>query len=76
MRPQIPFGERPSGCSGDCTEARSHSGRANVRTLDVYNLEFQWPDEAMPIGAYLFKPAADYLARYRGLQHWGPVRGG
>lgn len=46
------------------------------RTLDVYNLEFQWPDEEMKIGPYVFVPAADYQDRYLNLQHLVAIHGG
>jgi hypothetical protein len=46
------------------------------RTLDVYNLEFQWPDEKMRIGPYVFVPAEDYQERYLELQHLVAVHGG
>jgi hypothetical protein len=38
-----------------------------TRELEVYNLEFEWPDEKMEIGRYTFIPKEDYLARYKQL---------
>jgi len=46
------------------------------RTLDVCNLEFQWPDEEMQIGEYTFVPVEDYETRYLNLQHLVTVHGG
>lgn len=39
------------------------------RILDVYNLEFEWPDRPMRIASYEFVPAKDYEARFSKLQH-------
>ena len=46
------------------------------KRLDVYNLEFQCPDEEMQIGAYVFEPVDDYCDRYKALQHFISVGGG
>ena len=43
---------------------------------DVYNLEFQWPDEEMQIGPYVFIPLEDYQDRFLDLQHLVAVHGG
>lgn len=39
------------------------------RTLNVYNLRFEWPDAPMSIGPYTFIPKEDYVERYRQLPH-------
>lgn len=39
------------------------------KRLEVYNLQFQWPDEEMAIGTYTFVPRDDYLDRYEQLPH-------
>jgi hypothetical protein len=46
------------------------------KMLDVYNLKFEWPDEKMEIGAYVFVPAEGYCERYLRLQHLVNVGGG
>jgi len=40
-----------------------------TKDLEVYNLEFEWPDEKMQIAAYTFIPKADYLSRYKRMSH-------
>lgn len=39
------------------------------KRFEVYNLQFQWPDEEMTIGTYTFVPRDDYLDRYKQLPH-------
>jgi len=46
------------------------------KTLDVYNLKFEWPDEKMVIEPYVFVPADGYCDRYKRLQHLVDVGGG
>jgi hypothetical protein len=46
------------------------------KALAVYNLKFEWPDEKMKIGPYVFVPADGYCDRYRRLQHLVNVGGG
>jgi len=38
-----------------------------TRQMEVYNLEFEWPDEKMAIGRYTFILKEDYLAHYKQL---------
>jgi len=40
--------------------------------MEVYNLEFEWPDEDMQIAEYEFVPKADYIKRFRRLSHGLP----
>jgi len=46
------------------------------KTLNVYNLRFEWPDEQMRIGPYTFIPKEDYVERYRQLPHIADSAGG
>jgi hypothetical protein len=46
-----------------------------TRELEVYNLEFEWPDEKMEIGSYAFLPSEDYWDRYLRMQHLGGPHG-
>lgn len=40
-----------------------------IKKLEVYNLEFEWPDERMEICHYTFIPKEDYIVRYKQLSH-------
>jgi len=46
------------------------------KTLNVYNLKFEWPDEKMLIAGYTFMPKEDYLDRYKQLPHASDSLGG
>lgn len=39
------------------------------KKLEVYNLEFEWPDRKVQIGSYTFLPSEDYWDRYLQMQH-------
>lgn len=47
-----------------------------AKTLNIYNLKFEWPDEKMVIEPYVFTPAEGYRGRYLRLQHLVDVGGG
>ena len=43
-----------------------------TKHLEVYNLEFEWPDEDMQMAGYEYVPKADYIERFRRLSHGLP----
>jgi len=43
-----------------------------TKHLEVYNLEFEWPDEDMKIANYKFVPKTDYIKRFKSLSHGLP----
>ena len=43
-----------------------------TKHLEVYNLEFEWPDEDMKIANYKFIPKANYIERFKSLSHGLP----